>query len=203
MFIKQLNEEGVEVEFEVFTSEELETKALEKAKAIEEDYKKQLEEKDNHLKTKLDEFQQAKKKVEGKEGEISEKEELLNQQIEEIKKIAEEANSKVEQSEKEKIESIKKVISNQLVGNDAEMTKKLEDAYNLINMEAKTTEEIQQRTFLAAKMIGIQTENNIPTVSFGGGAMAPNFTPTEKKQSEEGYKNFISELGLPDVTSKK
>lgn len=202
MLIKQLNEEGVEVEVEVFTQEELEAKALEKAKEVEEEYKKQLEEKDNHLKTKLDEFQQAKKKVEGKEGEISEKEELLNQQIEEIKKLAEEANSKVEKSEKEKIESIKKIIASNLVGEDKELNEQLENAYSLVNMEEASVEQIQQRMQYAAKMIGLSQSVDIPQVSFGGGMVAPNLNSSEKN-SEESYKKFKEELGLPDLTTNK
>jgi len=182
-------------DIEVFTAEEVAAKAQADAQAAADAIKAELEakhqaelaEKDTHLKSKLDEFVKGKKNVDSKEEE-------LNTKMEEIKRIAEEANQKVTQAEIKKNETIKEFWISQTVGSDADLTAKLKAAYDMVNMEVADEKDIATRVKLAANMIGI---SSMETPSFGiSGGVAPQFPSAAETKSKIDDETFRKELGL-------
>lgn len=190
------NDEGEDIE--VFTPDEVAAKAAEHAEAaveaakaeLEAKYQAQSEADKKHYTEKMSEFVKGKKVVETKEDD-------LNAKFEEIKKIAEEANNKVTQAEVTKNETIKSFYISQTVGADEELTKKLKDAYEMINFPVSTEADIATRVELAGNMIGIKTIAQ-PNISFSGG-VAPNFKPSSEAQRDAEYHAWRKELGLPDI----
>ena len=183
---------------EVFTKEELETKARE----VEEQYKKQLEEKETHYKTKIDEFVKGKQGVESKEKEVESKQKEWEDKIAEARKISEDAVQKVEAERVARFNALKNHIFEQYGGTDPDVKKKLEEKWELINVTITSDDDVKKRAQLTAELAGLNvgtvgTQQFIGGSSFGGG-YAPSF---EKKQgaSPEEYNRFKSELGLDDI----
>jgi small-conductance mechanosensitive channel len=173
-------------EIEVFTAEELAQKANEASQELEERYKKELEEKDKYVKEKLDQFQKAKNNVDTAQEEVAKK-------AEEASLLAQELKAKIEETEKTKNETVKNFWIQQTTGGDSELVKKLNEAYDLINVEIKTEADIATRVSLASKMVGINSiEMSAP--NFMGG-VAPNFAGSDAKQAQ-GYDQFKQDLGL-------
>lgn len=178
-------------DIEVFTADEVAAQAAARADAVTAElaakHADELKAKDDHLATKLDEFVKGKKSVEDKATEADTK-------IAEALRIANEANEKVNLSETKKNDAIKNFWITQTVGTDADLTEKLKNAYDLINMPITTENDIAERMKLAANMIGL-TAPQPQNISFAGG-VAPVFQPAADRQNEMDYDTFEKELGL-------
>lgn len=203
MLIKQINEDGEEVEIEVFTQEEANAIAAQKAEEekarLQEDFEKQLAEKDEHLKKKTDEFVQAKQGMKGKEEGLTEKEQLLEEKIAEATRIAQEAVSQVELAKTQKNDSIKNMLIESLVGGDEDLKKKLSEAYDLVSIPIEAEGDIQRRMSFAAGAIGISA-SAMPQVSFSSGTATPTVAPADKKRADAEYDEWRKSMGLPDLT---
>ncbi len=179
------NDQGEDIE--VFSAEEVAQQAELKAKEVEEKYQAELKAKDEHYAEKLDQFVKAKKGIETKD-------DALEAKLEEIKKIAEEANMKVTQAEASKVETIKNFYLNQTVGGNEELNTKLKEAYDMINMPATNDAEIALRVQMAANMIGVSSVA-APNISFSGG-MAPTFKPADSAKADADYETYKKEFGI-------
>lgn len=183
------NDAGEDIE--VFSAEEVAQQVAQeaelKAKEVEEKYQAELKAKDEHYAEKLDQFVKAKKGIETKD-------DALEAKLAEIKKIAEEANLKVTLAEADKVETIKNFYLNQTVGGNEELSTKMKQAYDMLNMPATNEAEIALRVQMAANMIGVSSIS-APNMTFSGG-MAPTFKPADEKQSEAEYEIYKKEFGI-------
>lgn len=175
-----IDNEGNEIE--VFTQEELE----EQKKAIEDEYKKQLEDKDAHIQEKLNQLK-------NKEAGINNAESEAIKKAEEAKILAEQLQEKMTETEKVKNETVKKFWITQTAGGDEELVTKLNEAYDLINIEIKSDEDIARRVQLATQMVGIKSIE-IPSNPFVGGFVAPQ--PKESSVDQASYDDFKKSFGL-------
>ena len=176
-----INDDGNEVE--VFTAEELAAQRVE----LEEKYKKELADKDAHVQEKLSQLK-------NKEGGIEAVESEAIKKAEEAKTLVEELQNKISENEKSKQETIKNFWISQTTGGDEELTKKLQDAYELINIPITSEADIAQRVTLATQMVGIKTIE-IPSNPFIGG-VAPQFAASKDAQADATYDSWKKELGL-------
>ncbi len=183
------------VETEVYTAEEV---ASQKA-AIQAAADAKIAENEAHLKTKLNEFQQGKTATE------LEKEAEKNKnaaEIAEAKRIATEAATTVAASEARRLEGLKKMAISSVVGQDAELTKKLEDAWGMINMDTKDEADFLKKAEMAANMAGLNHTPNLNGMSFGGG-FAPNFNKKKDVDATE-HSTFRGALpGMDDFLKTK
>lgn len=171
---------------EVFTKEELEA---------------QLKEKDEHVKTKLEEFQKGKTAQEL--ADIKRDEEIAA-----AKKIAAEAIEKVSQAEQGRINTVKNYIAEQYVGQDADLRTKLDEAYDLISagrvakgLDVVSEKSIQEIYTAASAMAGIAT---VASPSFPPtGGYAPNFKAPEGSVSDQEHEKFLRETGYQSPTPPK
>lgn len=180
-----INDEGEEVV--VYTQEEIAAQLAEKEAAVKAEYEAKLAEKDAHVKEKLDQFQQAKKSTE-----------TANQEAlaaaAEAKKLAEEAKLAIEKSKETELNTRKEFWIQSVVGTDTELKKKVEEAYNLLNLPAGNDTEIAQRVEKAIALAGI-TAPITPSFSFGG-AVAPNFQKSNEQQKQADYDAWKKDLGI-------
>lgn len=167
----------------VLTQEEVAAQNAE----LEAKYKAELEAKDAHVKEKLEQLNTARSGAD----KASEEAKRI---AEEAKRIAEESQKKIEEANKSAIETKRDYWVKQVAGNDPELTKKIMDAYEIINLPATNDTEIMDRVQKAVNMAGI-TAIAAPNVSFGG-AQAPNFQKAanaDQKQAEyEAWKKDLS-----------
>jgi DNA repair exonuclease SbcCD ATPase subunit len=171
-------------ELEVFTAEELEAQKAE----IEERHKKELEDKEAHVQEKLSQFK-------NKENGIANAESEAMQKAEEAKALVESLQNKISETEKNKQDTIKNFYIQQVTGGDAELSKKLMDAYELINMPINSDGDIANRIAMASKMIDIKTIE-IPSSPFPMGGMAPQFNTAQDNKNGVDHEAWKAQLGL-------
>lgn len=147
-----------------------------------------------HTKEKLEQFQQANKGIENEK-------EVIKTLAEQAKQTAEEAKAAIAAAEAEKIATKKEYWIKSIVGNDPELTKKINDNYELINLPASTDAEIAERVQKAVNMAGIGAISAPGSVSFAG-AMPTHVAPTEQAAKEHNYNVWKNELGLQDFIPK-
>lgn len=197
MTIKVVNEEGVEIT--AYTEQEIVDREAAKEASVKAEYEAKLLEKDNHLKTKLDEFMKGKNSQEQKDVE-------RDAAIAEAKRIADEASSRATNAEERRQNAIKESFVYQIVGDNPELRAKIEESWNLINIEIKEDTDIKKRVDLAASMSGI-SNNSEAIFTYGGasmgGGMAPQVKESDKQKKQEEYDRFRSALGLDDFIGKK
>ncbi len=195
MSLKIENDQGVEME--VFTQDEIATQIAAKEAELKADFEKQMADKDNHLKTKLDEFQQGKTAQELKDTE-------RDTAIAEARKIAEEAKTNAQNAEQRRLDSLKGIAMRKFVGDDAELVTKFEESWAIVNLEIKDDSDIAKKAELVANMIGVnqsnQTLGSMPMG--GGGGFAPKVSAVEKAKGDAEYSKFKSVLGLDEFIPK-
>jgi len=180
-----INDNGDEVV--VYSQEEIDAQIAAKEAALKAEFEKQLAEKDEHVKLKLDQFQQATKSVD------KEKEEVRTM-AEEAKRIAEEAKLSVQQSKESELGIRKDFWIQSVAGNDPDLKKKIEDAYSIINLPSGTDKEIAERVQKAVTLAGI-SQVSTPSLSFGG-AQAPNFQQAGEQSKAAEHEAWKKELGI-------
>ena len=174
------NEKGEEIT--VFTAEE---KAAAEA-AIKAEYEAKLVDKDNHLKSKLDEFSKGKTASELKDAE-------RDAAVAEAKKIAEEAKASVTNSEEKRQNTLKEVAMKKYVGNNPELKAKFDESWSLINLEIKDDSDVTRKAELVANMLGYNNQSNLGSMSMGGG-YAPAVSSVEKEKSDADHQKFMDAL---------
>lgn len=186
-------------EFEVYTAEELKAQAdaavAAREAVLKTEHDKVLADKDAHVAQKLAEFQQANKGVDAEKDAVK----LL---AEDAKRIAEEAKTSIAKAEGEALTVKKNYWIRSIVGDDPELTKKIQDNYDLINLPATNDKEISERVQRAVNMAGIGSVSGPSNISFSGGA-APNTIKTEASVADHNYHVWVNELGLQDYSPKQ
>lgn len=161
----------------------------------------QLAEKDAHVATKLKEFETGKTAQELKDIERDKK-------IEEATKKGEDAvqaaNKIVEDSKKKVVN----FIAEQIVGQDVDLRKKLDDATEIIQagrlskgLDVASDEAIREIMIAAAQMAGISAPAVSPVFPMVGG-MPPDFIKKEGELSETEHERFLKETGQ-EIPKKK
>lgn len=153
----------------------------------------QLQEKDDHVKTKLEEFQKGKTAMELAE-------EARKTEIAEATRIATEALATAETSKQEKITTVKNYFAESVVGQDAELRTKLDDSLKIIEagrlangMDVTSEKAIQEMTVAAANMAGISASAMPDFPMTGGGA--PDFNKKEGTVDEADHAAFLEATG--------
>lgn len=184
--ITKTKEDGTTEEVEVFTKAELDAQLLEK---------------DNHHKTKIDEFMKGKTAQEL--ADIKRDEEIKG-----AKEIAEKALAKLGEVEQGRINTVKNYIAEQYVGQDADLRKKLDDAFDLISagrlakgLDIASEASIKEIFTQASGMSGI-TATASPVFPMNGG-FAPNFQPAAGEVSDADHQAFLRETGYNTGTPAK
>lgn len=175
----------------LYTAEEIEAAKQAEITRLGEEHKKALEDKDNHMKEKLDEFTKGKTSQELKDLETEKK-------ITEAKEIAEKATGLVTAAETRRIGTLKDVARNQFTGGNPELDKQFEDAWVLVNLEIKEDSDVMKKAETAAKIAGLTQEVG---GGFGGGmppsgGYAPNFVKKDEKAAAVDHETFKGALGL-------
>ena len=184
-------------ELEVFTAEELNAKIAEREAVLKTEYEKTLADAKEHQAKKLDEFEKAKA---GAIATQKSAEELAA----EAKKYAEEAKATVEASKQEALQTKKQYWIQSVVGGDAELTKRINENYELLAaMPASTDAEIQARVQKAIQAAGIGSVASFSQSLSLGGAAPANVTPTEKSIKDHNYEVWKNELQIQDLVPKK
>ncbi len=178
-------------EIEVFTAAEV----AEQKAALEATHKAALEDKEQHVKKKLEEFQTGKTAAELKEKEWESK-------IEAATRIAEEAKAHGQTESQKRIDELKSYTMEQYGGADPEIKKKLEDAYAIINKDTATDADVVERVRLAAAMSGLT--GGVSTVNPGiYGGYAPSVKSANEQGAAADYDKFTDALGLSDFIKPK
>lgn len=191
MPIKVESDDGAEVE--AFTKEEMEAEK----KKIQDEANAKIAANEEHLKTKLDDFNKVKSGAELKEQEF-------NTKIEEAKKISEGAVAKVEEERQARFTALKNYIFEQYGGQDPEVKKKLEEAWELVNVPVTNEEDVKRRVKLSADMAGLSAGPKMEA-GYGmpvGGGYAPNFKKVDT-DAAVNHAQFLNELGLQDLMPPK
>lgn len=179
-----------------YSAEEVQATALQEAERIKAEYEAKIAEKDEHLKTKTNEFLQGKAAQEAKDIERDGK-------VAEAQRLAEEARAKAVEIESKRTESLKKIAMKQFVGNDDELTAKFEESWNLINLEINGDDDISKKAEMVASLIGINNSNIMGGAGIAmSGGIAPKVSPTEKAKSDADYSQFKSAFGLDEFIPK-
>ncbi len=191
MSIKIENDQGVEIE--VYTQDEIAVHVAAKEAELKADFDAKMAEKDSHIKTKLDEFQQGKTAQELKDAE-------RDAAIADARKIAEEAKLNATTAEQRRQDSLKNIAMKKFVGDDSELVAKFEESWTIINLEIKDDSDIAKKAEMVANMIGLNnTSNNLGNMPMGGGGgFAPKVSAVEKQKSDAEYNKFKSMLGLDE-----
>ncbi len=192
--MKIKDENGVEIE--VLTPAEAEAQnkiALDKAQA---EFDAKMKEKDEHVEKKLKEFETGKTAQELKDIET-------NRKIEEAKKIAEDAGKTIVEAEARRVSSLKNNAITRFVGEDAELKKKFEENWALVNIETKDDADFLKKAEIVAKMTGINTADNASGFDITGGYV-PNLTAKEKETKEKEFETFKNVLpGMDEFLKPK
>jgi len=133
-----------------------------------------------------------------------EKGKLTAEQTEAIKRAdaaeakAAEAEAKVTEFTTKSLESLKNKIIREKSGGDADLQKKLEENWNLINLEGNDEETFQKRGDLAFNMLGLAKPKTSPFNRMGLGDAPPvkgeKFTETDKGKAAEAV--LDQQLGI-------
>lgn len=163
----------------------------------------QLLEKDNHVKTKLDEFQKGKTAQELKDIETLEA-------IKKANETAEQANKTAESVKADARGRIVNFMAEQFVGQDADLRTKLNDSFSVIEegrkakgLDIQSEVSIKEMMIQASKMSGIDGGNVVNPVFPMGPGMAPNFAPTQETISDQDNDMFLSQVGYQKDTPVK
>lgn len=182
----------------VFTAEELkaqqEAAIAAREAELKAEHEKALQEKDEYVKTKLDQFQKAK-------GGVDSEKEQVKVMAQEAKRIAEEAKAAIESAKASEISVKKDYWIKSVSGGDVELTKKIEEAYALINLPGTTDTEIQERVQKAVNMAGISSMGGYGMPSFSGG-IAPSIPAAKTTEFLHNHEVWKQELGLSDLVPK-
>jgi len=187
---KVVDDEGKEIE--VFTQEELDAQVA----ALKAQHEAEMKAAKEHQAEKLAEFEKAKA---GATAAQKSAEEIAN----EAKKIAEEAKASIDASKQETLATKKSFWINSVTGGDPELTKKVLENYELLNMPVGTDAEIQARVQKAITATGIGSIANFNQSISYSGAQPANVTPTEKSIKEHNYEVWKNELQIQDLVPKK
>lgn len=198
MPFKVENDKGEEIE--VHTTADLEAAKAAEAERVKAEYEAKLLDKDNHMKQKLDEFQQGKSSQELKDQE-------RDAAIADAKKVADEANLRVANSEQRRLDALKNIAMNKYVGDSAELKAKFDESWNLVNLDIKEDSDISKKAELVANMIGLnQTSVGLGNMPMGGGgSFAPKVSAVEKEKQDAEYEKFKGAFGLsvPKIEENK
>jgi len=181
------NEEGKEET--LFTAEDIEAAKKAEADRLQADFDAKMLEKDEHQKKKLAEFETGKTAQELKDIE-------RDKEVAEAKRIAEEAVGKVTESEGKRQNTIKEAARIRFTGGDAELDKKFEESWALINVEIKEDADIYKRAELAANLAGLNGGGTNEGGMQMSGGYAPSFVKKDETLKEADHQTFNSELGL-------
>lgn len=175
------------VESEAFTIEEMEAQKI----SIQTEANKKIADNEAHLALKLDEFQKGKNATE------LEKETEKNKtaaDIADARRIAEEAAATVRTTEERRVSGLKKMAIERFVGNDPDLTKKMEEAWAVINIPTVDDTDFMKKAEAAANMSGINSAPNIMGAMPFGGGMPPSFQQ-KKEVNEAEHTRFRDALG--------
>lgn len=174
----------------MYSAEELEAAKNAEIDRLKTEHEKALLDKDEHVKKKLEEFNQGKSAQELKDIERDRK-------IEEANRIASEATEGLKTAEGRRINSLKEIAREKFTGNDPELNKKFEESWGLVNLEIKEDADIVRKAELVANMSGL---NNNGDDGMGGmpmnGGYAPNFKREDTEKSKADHDTFKKALGL-------
>lgn len=201
------DDEGNDIE--VFTPEEVEAQQaakvaeieaakqaeIERLEAEKAEIEKALAEKDEHVKQKLDEFISGKKSVEQKEKTLEEQQAELAARL---KEIEEKSAADLAAERNARFNSLKNFMFQQYGAQDEEIKQKLEESYDLINVDVTDEAALQRRVEAAARLAGVGSPGQKPTLYPGvGGGAAPDFSDAAKKTDEAADLDmFQKSLGL-------
>lgn len=180
-----LNDEGQEEI--VFSQAEIDAQFAEKEAALKAAHEAAMAEKDAHVKEKLGQFQQATKSAEQLHEEAM-------AGIAEAKRIAEEAKGSVALAKESELTTKRDFYIQSISGGDVDLTKKLEDAYGIINLPATNDKEILERLQKAVSIAGV-THTSTPNLSFGG-STPPNFQPSNEATKAAAHEAWKKEFGI-------
>lgn len=184
------------IESEAFTADEVAAQT----KAIQDEAAKKIADNEAHMKEKLDEFQKGKTATE-LEKEAARAKELAD--AAESRRIAQEASDTVKASEARRVDALKKMAFQNIVGADPELNKKMEEAWAIINFDTKEDVDFMKKAEMAASMAGINAAPNFSGGMSFGGAFPPGFRPVREKEAEGAYQTFRDNLpGMNDFLSK-
>ena len=151
------------------------------------EHTKALEDKDAHVKQKLDEFQVGKNSQELKDQE-------RDAAIAAAKKAAEDAASMAADSEKKRVATIENFALESLTGGDQELTKKIMEKIPFIALPITSDKDIIEKYRLAASLAGL---GNVAVPNFGAmGGYVPNFNKQDQAVSDVDHEKFLKETGL-------
>lgn len=191
------DENGEEVTY--YTEEDI---AEERAK-IEEDFEGKLKEKDEYIKEKLDQFVQGKKKAEETMTEAEKRDAEWQEKLEEAKKEVEQVKQMSQQERDSRLNDLKTVMFEQYGGSDEDVRKKLDEAYEIINIEATDAEGVRKRVEAAARYAGVSSDTSGSQddggYQVGGGfsrGRAPEFDKRSEDEKQADYSQFKSALNL-------
>jgi hypothetical protein len=147
------------------------------------------------MKEKLDEFQKGKTatQLEQETAETARK-----ASVEAAQKTATEALEFAKGAEQKRLNTIKDSVRQNYVGKDPELTKKFEEAWEIVNFPITKDEDIASKANMVANMIGVNAGMGMDFTFGGGGHQAPNFQRREGV-NETTHKTFRSALpGMDD-----
>jgi len=183
-------------ELTVFTQEEVQAQIAEREAALKAEHDAALAEKEAHQAEKLAQMEKAQSGA-------TKAQKDAQALAEETKKYAEEAKNTVEAAKQEALQTKKSYWIQSVTGGDPELTKKIQENYDLLNMPTTTDAEIQARVQKAVTAAGIGSVANFNSgISFGG-APAANISPTAQSEKEHNYNVWKNELGIADLVPKK
>lgn len=161
--------------------------------AIKAENDKALADKDEHVKNKLKEFETGKTAQELKDIE-------RDKQIQEAKEKAEKAETTANNTVEESRKKVKDFFVSQLVGEDADLKKKLDDSLKIVEagrsasgLDIKSDDAIKEMTIQAANMAGIGA-SALPNFPMGGG-YAPSFQKSTAEVSDAEHEEFLKATG--------
>ena len=177
------DKDGILIEEEVISVEEMNAK-------IEAEVKRVSAEKDEHLKTKLDEFAKGKSASESK--------------VEEALRLAKENTEKLEKVEKDAAARTFNILAKQMTGGDPTLLEKFTKTWNetLAAMPGNTEEELLEKAKAAATLSGVSDTVAISNATVhpfnqpisGGYAPMPG-NNSQGSVSEAEHKAFLDEVG--------
>lgn len=188
MPITRMNDEGEEEV--LYTQDEL---AQEQARASELESEVEKLKRLNDEKTKN--FRKLNQMTEEERANLSQTEVEIKRQLEQLQEEKEALVKNLQDRDLAQTLTVKGNLFKNIAGDDEETNKKLQKAYDLINLPETTPEEISARVVAAANMARIEistndNHSNSPLSAFWAGD-APTRNPHAKTGKEDDYKNFV------------
>lgn len=164
------------------------------------EHEKALADKDAHVAQKLEEFKQGKTAAELKEIE-------REKAVADAKAAADAAKAAAEAVVTGARTKVVNFVAEQFVGQDAELRKKLDDAFGIIEegrkakgLDITDDKSIQEMMTAAASMAGITTLAGGPSFPMNGG-FAPSFQKTASELSDADHQEFLKETGYNSASA--